>query len=377
MQKYRRIKRKKKSIRKNIFIVFIVIISIILIASLIRLYMITDVEKINEDLKVERTSQTTQTVENKDEAIEDIIEEVNHSVVGISKIKDMGSSIFTEDGIEKLGLGTGIIASSNGYIITNKHVSGDKYSSCYVTLENGNTYDATVVWADATLDLSIVKINLEGLTTIKLGDSNSVKAGQSVYAIGNPIGYEFERTVTSGIISAKSRTLKFTENGEEVLMTDLIQTDATINPGNSGGPLINTNGEVIGINSLKIDSAEGIGFAVPINVIKPIIEKYSTTGNFEEPSIGISGYDKNIIPYIDKTFKLDSGVYIDNVTINSSAANSGLVKGDIILKIDDKLIYTMNDIKEYIYTKNPGDIIKIEYKRGNNTNTVNLTLGKR
>ena len=377
MQKYRRIKRKKKSIRKNIFIVFIVIISIILIASLIRLYMITDVEKINEDLKVERTSQTTQTVENKDEAIEDIIEEVNHSVVGISKIKDMGSSIFTEDGIEKLGLGTGIIASSNGYIITNKHVSGDKYSSCYVTLENGNTYDATVVWADATLDLSIVKINLEGLTAIKLGDSNSVKAGQSVYAIGNPIGYEFERTVTSGIISAKSRTLKFTENGEEVLMTDLIQTDATINEGNSGGPLINTNGEVIGINSLKIDSAEGIGFAVPINVIKPIIEKYSTTGNFEEPSIGISGYDKNIIPYIDKTFKLDSGVYIDNVTINSSAANSGLVKGDIILKIDDKLIYTMNDIKEYIYTKNPGDIIKIEYKRGNNTNTVNLTLGKR
>lgn len=377
MQKYRRIKRKKKSIRKNIFIVFIVIISIILIASLIRLYMITDVEKINEDLKVERTSQTTQAVESKDKTIEDIIEEVNHSVVGISKIKDMGSSIFTEDGIEKLGLGTGIIASSNGYIITNKHVSGDKYSSCYVTLENGNTYDATVVWADATLDLSIVKINLEGLTTIKLGDSNSVKAGQSVYAIGNPIGYEFERTVTSGIISAKSRTLKFTENGEEVLMTDLIQTDATINPGNSGGPLINTNGEVIGINSLKIDSAEGIGFAVPINVIKPIIEKYSTTGNFEEPSIGISGYDKNIIPYIDKTFKLDSGVYIDNVTINSSAANSGLVKGDIILKIDDKLIYTMNDIKEYIYTKNPGDIIKIEYKRGNNTNTVNLTLEKR
>ncbi len=377
MQKYRRIKRKKKSIGKNIFIVFIIIISIILIASLIRLYMITDVEKINEDLKVERTSQTTQSVESKDKTIEDIIEEVNHSVVGISKIKDMGSSIFTEDGIEKLGLGTGIIASSNGYIITNKHVSGDKYSSCYVTLENGSTYDATVVWADATLDLSIVKINLEGLTTIKLGDSNNVKAGQSVYAIGNPIGYEFERTVTSGIISAKSRTLKFTENGEEVLMTDLIQTDATINPGNSGGPLINTNGEVVGINSLKIDSAEGIGFAVPINVIKPIIEKYSTTGNFEEPSIGISGYDKNIIPYIDKTFKLESGVYIENVTLNSPAANSGLVKGDIILKIDDKLIYTMNDIKEYIYTKKPGDIIKIEYRRGNNTNTVNLTLGKR
>ena len=227
------------------------------------------------------------------------------------------------------------------------------------------------------MDLSIVKIKLEGLQAVKLGDSTSVKAGQTVYAIGNPIGYEFERTVTSGIISAKARTLKFTENNEEVLMTDLIQTDATINPGNSGGPLINTAGEVIGINSLKIDTAEGIGFAVPINVAKPIIEKYSTTGNFEEPSIGISGYDKNIIPYIDKTFKLDSGVYIEAVTTNSPAASCGLVKGDIILKIDDRLIYTMNDIKEYIYTKNPGESIKIEYRRGNNTNTVNLTLGKR
>ncbi len=376
MQKYRRIKR-KKNIGKKIFTIFIVLIALILVVSLLRLYLRTDVEKINEDIKVERTSQTVQNVVNQDTTIEDIIEEVNHSVVGISKIKEIGSSIFAEDGIEKLGLGTGIIASSNGYIITNKHVSGDKYSSCYVTLENGNTYDAKVVWADATLDLSIVKINLGGLKAVKLGDSTSVKAGQTVYAIGNPIGYEFERTVTSGIISAKSRTLKFTENGEEVLMTDLIQTDATINPGNSGGPLININGEVIGINSLKIDTAEGIGFAVPINVVKPIIEKYSTTGNFEEPSIGVSGYDKNIIDYIDKTLKLDSGVYIEQVSLNSPAANCGLVKGDIILKIDDKLIYTMNDIKEYIYTKNPGDIIKIEYRRGNETNTVNLTLGKR
>lgn len=377
MQKYRRVKRNKKNVGKNVFIVFIIILTIVLIASLIRLYIRTDVGKINEDLKVERTTQTVQNVTSQDTTIEDIIEEVNHSVVGISKIKEIGSSIFTQDGIEKLGLGTGVIVSSNGYIITNKHVSGDRYSSCYVTLENGNTYDANVVWADATLDLSIVKIKLEGLQAVKLGDSTSVKAGQTVYAIGNPIGYEFERTVTSGIISAKARTLKFTENNEEVLMTDLIQTDATINPGNSGGPLINTAGEVIGINSLKIDTAEGIGFAVPINVAKPIIEKYSTTGNFEEPSIGIAGYDKNIIPYIDKTFKLDSGVYIEAVTTNSPAASCGLVKGDIILKIDDRLIYTMNDIKEYIYTKNPGESIKIEYRRGNNTNTVNLTLGKR
>ena len=250
------------------------------------MYKRQDVKNSNESLKVERTTKEIQTEVSKEKTIEEIIEEVNLSVVGISKIKELGSSIFAEKGIEKLGLGTGVIATTNGYIVTNRHVSGDKFSNCYVTLENGSTYDAKVVWADETLDLSIVKINLTGLKPAKFGNSNSVKAGEPVYAIGNPIGYEFERTVTSGIISAKSRTIKFIEDNKEILMSDLIQTDATINPGNSGGPLINQKGEVIGINSLKIETAEGIGFAVPVNVIKPIIEKFASTGNFEEPYIG-------------------------------------------------------------------------------------------
>ena len=377
MQKYKRVKRKTKNVGQNIFIAFILVIIVVFIASLIRLYLRIDVKNSNESLKVERTTKEIQTEVSKEKTIEEIIEEVNLSVVGISKIKEIGSSIFTEKGIEKLGLGTGIIATTNGYIVTNRHVSGDKFSNCYVTLENGSTYDAKVVWADETLDLSIVKINLTGLKPAKFGDSNSVKAGEPVYAIGNPIGYEFERTVTSGIISAKSRTIKFIEDNKEILMSDLIQTDATINPGNSGGPLINQKGEVIGINSLKIETAEGIGFAVPVNVIKPIIEKFASTGNFEEPYIGVSGYDKNIIPYINKDLKLDSGVYIENVEPNSPAYEVELLKGDIILKIDDKPIYTMNDIKEYIYTKTPGETIKMEYKRGNNTNTLKLTLRKR
>lgn len=377
MQKYKRVKRKTKNVGKNIFIAFILVIIVVLIASLIRLYLRIDVKNSNESLKVERTTKEIQTEVSKEKTIEEIIEEVNLSVVGISKIKELGSSIFAEKGIEKLGLGTGVIATTNGYIVTNRHVSGDKFSNCYVTLENGSTYDAKVVWADETLDLSIVKINLTGLKPAKFGNSNSVKAGEPVYAIGNPIGYEFERTVTSGIISAKSRTIKFIEDNKEILMSDLIQTDATINPGNSGGPLINQKGEVIGINSLKIETAEGIGFAVPVNVIKPIIEKFASTGNFEEPYIGVSGYDKNIIPYINKDLKLDSGVYIENVEPNSPAYEVELLKGDIILKIDDKPIYTMNDIKEYIYTKTPGETIKMEYKRGNNTNTLKLTLRKR
>ena len=199
MQEYKRTKKKKRSTTNILFIIFIIALIIVLTISLVRLYIRTDIAKIDEDLKVDRTMQTTTQKEEKDIVIEEVIEEVNHSVVGISKLQNMGSSVFAEDGIEKLGLGTGIIASANGYIITNRHVSGDKYSTCYVTLENGNTYEATVVWSDSDMDLSIVKINMKGLQSIKLGNSDNVQAGQTVYAVGNPLGYEFERTVTAGI----------------------------------------------------------------------------------------------------------------------------------------------------------------------------------
>lgn len=375
MHRYQRVH--KKNTKRNVFIAFIIIVTVILISSLIRLYSRIDIGKSNEEVKIEKTGTTINNVNKNDVSIEEIIAETNYSVVGIAKIENVGESIFSENAIEKLGLGTGIIVSSNGYIVTNLHVSGDKYSNCYVTLENGNSYKANVVWADSTLDLSIVKINLEGLKSIKLGDSSKVKTGQTVYAIGNPIGYEFQRTVTSGIISAESRTIKFKENNNDVLMTDLIQTDADINPGNSGGPLINVKGEVIGINSLKIDSAEGIGFAVPINIIKPIIKKFDETGKFEEPTIGISGYDKNVIPYLDKDISITSGVYVENTVKGSTAEQKGILKGDIILKIDDKEINTMNELKEYIYSKNPGDEVTLLVKRNGINKNIKIILGKK
>ena len=375
MHHYHKIK--EKHTKRNLFIAFLIIVSIILIASLIRLYNRIDISKSNEEIKVERTGTSSTNINENDESIENIIAETNYSVVGISKIEDVGDSVFLENAIEKLGLGTGIIVSSKGYIVTNMHVSGDKYSNCYVTLENGNSYKANVVWADSTLDLSILKINIEGMRSAKLGDSSKVKTGQTVYAIGNPIGYEFQRTVTFGIISAESRTLKFKENNTDILMTDLIQTDADINPGNSGGPLINTKGEVIGINSLKIDSAEGIGFAVPINIIKPIIEKFDKTGKFEEPTIGISGYDKNVIPYLDKDISITSGVYVENIVKGSPAEQKGILKGDIILKIDDKEINTMNELKEYVYSKYPGDEVNLSIKRNGISKNVKINLGKK
>ena len=338
------------------------------------------IEVIPEDEKnknVQRTSQTVKEVEEKDEKIEDILEKINQSIVGISKIKNNGSSIFIKDGVDQLGLGTGFIVSENGYIVTNEHVSGGKYSNCYVTLDTGKTYPAQVVWSDSNLDLSIIKINMKSLNYVTLGDSETARVGQSVYAIGNPIGFEFQRTVTSGIISALSRTIKFEEDGKEVFMSNLIQTDAGINPGNSGGPLINSSGEVIAINTIKIDSAEGIGFAIPINIIKPIIDRYIKEGQFEEATIGVFAYDKDVIPYLDGNLEFDSGIYVEEVIRGSAAEKAGIKVGDIIVKIDQVELEKMADLREYIYTKNVGDTVTLTVQRGTVKKDVTVILDKK
>ena len=196
---------------------------------------------------------------------------------------------------------------------------------------------------------------------------------------GNPIGFEFRRTVTSGIISAKNRTIKLEEEEKPSYMTDLIQTDATINPGNSGGPLIYPNGDIIGINTVKISSAEGIGFAIPINIIKPIIESFKNTGSFEEATIGIFAYDKEVIPYLDNNLlnSFDKGIYVASINTNGPAANSDLKEADIITSIDGKELNTMNDLREYIYTKKPNDEVTLQVTRGKINKEIKIVLGKR
>lgn len=162
--------------------------------------------------------------------IVEILENVTDTVVGISKIKNIGNSVFTLNSTADLNLGSGVIVSSNGYILSNWHVTGDKLSKCFVTLATGASYEGTVVWADSNLDLSIVKIQMINLKYAELSDSDNLKIGQNVYAIGNPIGFEFQRTVTKGIISAVNRTIKVEEGEKVAYLEDLVQTDATINP---------------------------------------------------------------------------------------------------------------------------------------------------
>ena len=160
-------------------------------------------------------------------------------------------------------------------------------------------------------------------------------------------------------------------------MEDLIQTDATINQGNSGGPLVNKEGKLIGINTVKITEAEGIGFAVPVNIIKPLLERLGETGKFEEAYLGIYGYDKEVIPYLDSGLNIESGIYIATIQVDGPLFNKELLVGDIITKIDDIEINKMNDLKRYIYTKSPGENVSLQIKRGNSDFQVQVSLGQK
>ena len=371
---------KKKNLKENLIkILIFLLVFLILILSYI-IYQTTQVneEKLaEENVLIEKTSQTIEEAQEKNETVTDMLSNLSNSVVGISKIENTGSSIFSWDNITNLGLGTGVIVSENGYILTNAHVSGEKYSKCYVTLVDGKTYNGQVVWSNTDIDMSIVKINQKGLTTATLGDSDKVEVGETVYAIGNPIGYEFQRSVTSGIISAVNRTIKFEEDEKETYMEDLIQTDATINPGNSGGPLININGEVIGINGVKITSAEGISFAIPINSVKAVIEGFKNSGRFEEASLGVFAFDKNVLGYIDDNLRFNEGIYIESVNKNSAAEVAGLKQGDIILSIDGNTLERMCDLRCYIYTKKPGDKVTLKIQRNFRNFEIEATLKKK
>lgn len=351
-----------------VFLSMIVIIGL-LVALNLRLEGMQNLSQNNYD--TQKMSNEQEVKEPKEENDYAFIEDATKTIVGISKMKN--STVLSTDGIG-ISSGSGVIVTENGYILTNHHVAGNKYSSCYVTLEDGKVYDGSVVWADENIDLAIVKISIAKYNYLKLGDPDKIKLGEDVYAIGNPIGFEFQRTVTKGIISGLNRTIKVEDKNSSVYMEDLIQTDATINEGNSGGALINTKGELLGINTIKITEAQGIGFAVPINIVKPIIDKLSKDGDFEEAYLGIYGYDKEVIPYLNDKIEFKSGIYVDSIALDGPVYNSGILIGDIITKIDGVEINKMSELKKYIYGKKPGDTVKLSVKRTFNEFEVQVKL---
>jgi len=368
-------KKIKYILKKIMFILLIAFISIFLYKIFIEIKKQPYQEK-SLGTKISADEESKEDLQQYD--ISYTMEEVSKSVVGISKIRDIGSSAFLFNSTEELGLGTGIIVSKKGYILTNQHVVGEDAVNCYVTIEEGNNFSGRVVWSNKDIDLAIIKVEKQFENSAKLGDSNSIKVAQNVYAIGNPIGYEFQKTVTGGIISAVNRTVKIKNEDETYsYMSNLIQTDATINPGNSGGPLIDSNGNVIGINTIKITSAEGIGFAIPINIIKPIIEKYEKTGNFIEPYLGIYAYDGSVMSYVNKDIQLSKGIYIESIIEDGPASQTDLKQGDIITRIDNTSVNKMCELYSYIFSKNSGDEITLTVVRNNKEKQLKVVLGRK
>lgn len=307
----------------------------------------------------------------------DVVENNIRSVVGVSVLQPDENSLLDLNVAQKWGIGTGIIISEKGYILTNQHIATTKNAKVIITLADGEEIQGRIIWVEKNLDLAIIKIDRNDLVPVSLGDSDVLRIGESVIAIGNPLGLEFQRTVTSGIISGLNRSITFEESGNRIFMEDLIQTDASINNGNSGGPLINSNGEVIGINTVKIANAEGIGFALPINIVKPILEKLENYGEFNEGYLGIYAHDKEIIPYIKSSAKLNNGIYVVSVDSNGPCGRAGIKVGDIITQIDNYEINKMIELREYIYTKNPNETVVLTILRNNKEQKVYVTLGRK
>ena len=303
------------------------------------------------------------------------------SIVGI-KVEYTVTSNFMY-GMSQLAQaeGSGIIISDDGYILTNNHIINSSDSSIYyevseatkvyVYLYNDKTpYEATIVGTDEQTDLAVIKIEKDNLTAAELGDSNSVKIGEFAMAIGNPLG--MESSVTSGIISAVNRLVP----SEDGTTYNLIQTDAAINSGNSGGALINSEGKVIGVNTLKLsgNGIEGMGFAIPINDTIDIYNQLIKIGKVLRPYIGIGGIDLD--EATAKHYNLPVGIYVKEIQANSPAALTDLKQGDVITAINESPVTTMSELNDIKNTKSIGEEITLDVYRNQETIKIKLTLGE-
>jgi len=272
---------------------------------------------------------------------------------------------------EQVGTGSGVIISQDGYIVTNNHVIQDA-SDLEVTLNNKKVYKAKVVGTDSKMDIALLKIDAdEKLPYTTFANSDNVKVGEWVLAIGNP--YNLNSTVTAGIVSAKARNL-----GEGSIQS-FIQTDAAVNPGNSGGALVNTNGELVGINTMissQTGSYVGYSFAVPSNVTRKIVEDIMEYGNVQRGILGIEGGELNAAASKELGIKDTDGFYVNKVTHNSGAEKAGLRKGDVIVKVDNAPVSSFADLQNILNTKRPNDKVNVTLKRDGNLLNVPVALSK-
>ena len=312
-------------------------------------------------------------------SLPDVVDAVQPAVVGVHSIVESGRGGYYGMPTESTATGSGVIVSADGYILTNNHVIAGA-RSIIIVMHDGTEVEAELIGGDEQTDLAVLKIEKEGLTTIKYGDSDAVRVGEGVLAIGNPLGQELAGSVTFGIISATNR---------EIMVDDykfsLLQTDAAINPGNSGGALVNTRGELIGINSLKSTfagynsgipiSAEGIGFAIPINTALPIMQELIATGYVDRPVLGISGQE--ISARQSQYYNVPQGILVMDVTRGSSAEKVGIREQDIITAINGEPITTVQQFRAQLAELVIGDEITVTvYRDGKSLDIVVKLYGR-
>ena len=317
----------------------------------------------NTDIGKETYKENAITINTNDSisTVSAVVKKSMPSVVGITTL-EARDDFFMQGDVE--GIGSGVIVDSEGYILTNSHViANGNAKEIKVLFDNGDQVKAKLLWFDQGLDLAIIKVDITGLTAMELGDSDSLEVGELAIAIGNPLGLEFQRTVTSGIISGLNRSISIDRNN---VIDNLIQTDASINPGNSGGPLLNSQGQVVGINTAKIQSGEGLGFSIPINATKSIIKEVIEKGTFETVQLGIQGRDiKEYQSMLGIDLGLEKGVIVLQIVEGSAAQRSGLLGGDVILKIDEKEVESMQALKKMLYDYSKGDKVNLTVLRNN------------
>ena len=313
-----------------------------------------------------------------EETIINALEKVSKNVVNIASVRMVTDQLFRVFPVE--GVGSGIIIDNQAHILTNYHVV-DHARRLKVTLNDGKTFNAKVIGTDKLTDLAVLQIEnhannnnnnnnaFDFIPSIELGDSDSLRVGQIVLAIGNPFGLTGGPTVTTGIISSLNRNIEFEEG-----ILELVQTDAAINPGNSGGPLVNTNGEVIAINTAKIPYAHGIGFAVPVNTAKTILQELIQYGKVNRPWLGVSTI--NITNRIARYYRLptNEGALVVKVEEYSPAADAGIRQGDIIEEIDEKRIEEITELSARIKKKKVNEKTLLSVNRYGRRFDISVTL---
>lgn len=312
-------------------------------------------------------------------SVKNIAKKVGPSIVGIRMVtKSPRYWYYGDEMTESNFEGSGVIISKDGYIMTNYHVvqyadpknALSKNTTLEVFLPDKRQAEAKFIGGDSKSDLAVIKINLKNLPVATLGDSDELEVGELAVAIGNPLGLEFQGTVTVGVISALNRTVSINDK-----TLNLIQTDAAINPGNSGGALVNSKGEVIGINTAKISvsGVEGLGFAIPINDAKPIIDQLIMFGYVKgRPFIGISG--REITEQISRQYGLPVGIYVLEVVSGSGAEKAGIKIGDVLVSIAGKEVRTMTELDKIKENYKAGDTVSVVVARNGKKITLSLTF---